>query len=79
MDLQRVQQLAGLEVLAEGAVGPFWPNAAKLKKANEALDFPAAKLMKPEVWKVIVAAIADKCTVKELDALKEEIEKRIKG
>lgn len=67
------------QIFNESAVGPFWPAMAKLKKAKAALDYPAATLMKPNVWELIVAALADKLTHKELDQLQTEIEKRIKG
>jgi hypothetical protein len=67
------------EVLLEGSVGPFWPAMAKLKKTRTVLDYPAATLMSPKVWELIVAALADKLTFKELSALDEELKKRIGG
>jgi hypothetical protein len=59
------------------AVGAFWPAHAKLRKLRAILDYPASVLLKPRIWAVIEAAIADKLSFKDLNALDEEIKLRL--
>lgn len=65
------------ETLTEGAIGPFWPAAAKLRRLHKALNHPAATLTTPRIWEVITSALADRLSFKDITALEEEIAARV--
>jgi hypothetical protein len=64
-------------LIESGAIGPFWPAEAKLRKLRKVLDLPATTLMTPYIWNVIEAAMADRLTMKDITALDEEITARL--
>lgn len=66
------------QFLEEGT-GTFAPPQAKMRAIRKALDLPAAQLMKPEVWDVILSALADKLTHAEINLLSAEIAQQLKA
>lgn len=68
-----------LKQFLEEGTGTFAPPIAKMRAVRKALDLPAAQLMKPEVWDVVLSALADKLTHEEINRMSAEVAQRLKA
>jgi len=58
--------------------GSFAAPMAKLKRLKKVLDYPADVLMDSPVWNLIMEALAEKLTFRDISLLEQEVKKLIK-